>query len=100
MDQDASTVVTPAPQANPKPKSADYLAILILVVYGFAEFADMLPSKYQGLVVALAVILRVYSKWLGSKQDTDAMQDGTAMGRELRDAADIMKAKRATPLDR
>ncbi len=85
-------------QANPKPHAIDYIALALMGIGAAAECVDMLPSKYAGVIMFLGFVARLYTKWAGSQQDKDALQDGISAGQELKQDLDVMKAKPAEPI--
>jgi hypothetical protein len=86
------------PQANPKPHPIDFLALLFVAIGAGAEMSDMLPAKFSGVLVALAVFARLYTKWIGSQQQRDALVEGKQAGVELKIDLEQIRAVKAEPV--
>lgn len=82
------------PQANPKPHPVDYVALGLIVLGALAEFADVLPPKFSGALMVLMVGARLYTKWLGSQTDKDALAEGTSVGADLKSDLKVIEAKK------
>jgi hypothetical protein len=86
-------------QANPQPHPVDYAALGLVIIGAVSELTDMLPAKYSGLLMAVALAARIYTKWLGSRQDGEALAEGQEAGQEFQTDIAVMKAVKAEPVD-
>ena len=87
------------PQPNPKPHPVDFIALALVIIGAGAQMAGMLPAKYSGAFMVIALAARVYTKWLGSRQDKDALDEGTQLGEELKGDVEIMQARKPEPVN-
>lgn len=85
-------------QPNPPNHPLDYLAFVLLALSAAAEFTDMMPAKYAGITMALYAMAKLYTKWLGTQQQKDALSEGTQVGGELKADLNVAKAKKADPV--
>ena len=98
MAEDTSTVVAPAPQANPKPHPVDWLALLMVGLGALTQFEGILPVKYVGPILFAYALAKTYTKWLGSREQKDALDEGRELGQELQTDLEVMNAKKAEPV--
>lgn len=82
------------PQPNPKLNKVDYFEIFCVAIGALSMLADLLPSKYFGEIMILSKLLTMYSKFLGTKEQIDALQQGQELGKELKQDISIMEAKK------
>ena len=83
------------PQANPKPHPVDYIALILLTIGAAAQAANEVPAKYAGFLYALAFAARIYTKWIGSQQQAEALSDGKELGQEIVRDIEVTKAVKA-----
>ena len=86
------------PQANPKVHPVDYIAFILMLISAIAMYANELPPKFAGIVMALGFFARLYTKWLGSQQDKDAVVEGEQAAIELKSDLEVLKAVKAEPI--
>ena len=87
------------PQPNPKLHTIDWIALGLAVLAAAAEMADMLPAKYEGIILGLYALSKTYTKFLGSQQQKDALAEGAAVGAEIKTDIEVAKAPKAQPVD-
>jgi len=74
-----------------QPHKLDWFTLGVTALFALGEMTDFLPPKMAGLVMVLVATTRVYVRLAGQ---TQALQDGQDLGKELKTDIAVMEAKK------